>query len=114
MNYIREFQLKAGVPPYQAYNTTLYILSALLLGGLICNFLVRPVADKHFMTDEQLAAERRKAHELAVAKLPAGEANAAVAPTSAMRVVFAWLAVGIPLAWGIWTTITKALPLFYR
>jgi hypothetical protein len=27
-------------------------------------------------------------------------------------VALAWLAVGIPLAWGIWTTLTKALPLF--
>ena len=63
VNYIREFQLKRGRAADQAYNTTMYILSALLLGGLICNLLVRPVADRHFMTDEQLAAERRKAHE---------------------------------------------------
>jgi hypothetical protein len=26
--------------------------------------------------------------------------------------LLAWAAVGIPLAWGFWQTITKALPLF--
>ena len=43
VNYIREFQLAHGVPPYQAYNMTMYVLAAMLLGGLICNLLVRPV-----------------------------------------------------------------------
>jgi MFS family permease len=111
VNYIREFQLGHGVPPYQAYNTTLYILAALLLGGLICNLLVRPVADKYFMSDEELAAERLKAHEVAAGTQAVG-AGAAKAPTSSLFVALAWLAVGIPLAWGIWTTLTKALPLF--
>jgi MFS family permease len=117
VNYIREFQLHRGVPAYQAYNTTLYILAAFLLIGLISNLLVRPVADKHFMSDEELAAERRKAHEVAAAT-PAGgaagtvAAGTAVAPTETLTVALAWLAVGIPLAWGIWTTLNKALPLF--
>jgi MFS family permease len=118
VNYIREYQLGQGVPAYQAYNTTLYILAALLLGGLVCNVLVRPVADRHFMTDEELQAERRKAHELGAGTPAANSADAAMPaaaaarPTSTSRVVIAWVAVGIPLAWGIWTTITKALPLF--
>jgi MFS family permease len=118
VNYIREFQLTQGVPPYQAYNTTLYILAALLLGGLVCNLLVRPVADRHFMSDEELLAERRKAHELVTAAPGAGQSAGVVAPgsiaapTATVSVVLAWLAVGIPLAWGLWTTLTKALPLF--
>lgn len=27
-------------------------------------------------------------------------------------VAFAWLAVGLPLLWGIWVTFKKAIPLF--
>jgi hypothetical protein len=27
-------------------------------------------------------------------------------------VAFAWLAVGLPLLWGIWITFKKAIPLF--
>ena len=63
VNYIREFQLARGLPADQAYNVTMYILAAFLLAGLICNLLVRPVAERHFMTEAELAAERAKAHE---------------------------------------------------
>jgi MFS family permease len=111
VNYIREHQLARGLPPDQAYNMTMYILAALLVGGLICNLLVRPVADRHFMSDAQLAAERARAHESAAATA-AVQGVAGTTRTSPLFVVLAWLAVGVPLAWGIWTTLSKALPLF--
>lgn len=111
VNYIREYQLANGIPPYQAYNVTMYVLAAMLLGGFICNLLIRPVADKHFMTEKQLEEERKKAHELAVA--PSGDASALqFAGHRRGLVALAWIAVGIPLAWGIWITLAKALPLF--
>ena len=34
------------------------------------------------------------------------------APASWVAVALAWLLVGIPLVWGVATTIRKALPLF--
>ena len=34
VNYIREFQLAAGVPRDQLYDTTMYILCAMLIAGL--------------------------------------------------------------------------------
>jgi MFS family permease len=108
VNYIREHQLARGLPPDQAYNMTMYILAAFLLGGLICNLLVRPVAGRHFMSDAELAVERARAHETAVAVAPADGTTR----TSRMVVLLAWLAVGLPLAWGIWTTLASALPLF--
>jgi MFS family permease len=63
VNYIREYQLDHGVPRAQAYNTTMYILAGLLVLGFICNLLVRPVNPKHYMTDKELEAERKLAHE---------------------------------------------------
>jgi MFS family permease len=57
VNYIREFQIDRGVPAAQAYNTTMYVLAGLLIIGFIANARVRPVADRYFMTDAQLAAE---------------------------------------------------------
>ena len=36
----------------------------MLVLGFICNLLVRPVADKYFMTSDELEAERRRAHDL--------------------------------------------------
>ena len=111
VNYIREFQLSHGVPAYQAYNTTLYILAGLLLGGFICNLLVRPVAARHFMSDTELAAERARAHEQQRAPTVT-QASSNADRSSPVLLLLAWSAVAIPLGWGIWTTIVKSLPLF--
>jgi MFS family permease len=66
VNYIREYQIDVlQVPAAQAYNTTMYVLAALLLVGLACNLAIRPVAERFYMTDAELEAERRLAHDLA-------------------------------------------------
>ena len=111
VNYIRQYQLDRGLPAAQAYNMTMYILAAFLVLGLLCNLLVRPVAEKHFMSDAELAAERAKAHEIATAGAGVA-ARAGSAGSGGVKVALAWLAVGIPMAWGVWTTLAKALPLF--
>ena len=56
VNYMREYQLGLGIPRAQVYNQTMYILVGLLVIGLICNLLVRPVADKWFMSDGRARA----------------------------------------------------------
>src|SRR5438132_715599 len=53
VNYIREFQLAAGVPRDQLYNTTMYILCAMLIAGLICNYLIKPADTKWHMSDAE-------------------------------------------------------------
>ena len=55
VNYIREFQLAAGVPRDQLYNTTMYILCAMLIAGLICNYLIKPVDKKWHMSEAEVA-----------------------------------------------------------
>jgi MFS family permease len=124
VNYIREFQLKRGVPNEAAYNTTLYILAGLLLLGFLANILVKPVAARHFMTDEELEKERRTGHAKAVVTAAAGPSSAppsaAVAPPQAwhpsrsswVAVAAAWTVIGLPLAWGILKTAEKAAALF--
>ena len=113
VNYINEYQISKGVPTSQAYDTTMYILAALLVAGFICNLLVKPVAPKWFMTDEELAAERKLAHDAAV-KTGGGNA-AAVKGYGQQRglVLLFWLFVGIPLSYGIWNTLSKAWVLFH-
>ncbi|HEY4365757.1 MAG TPA: OFA family MFS transporter [Steroidobacteraceae bacterium] len=112
VNYIREFQLEHGVPPYQAYNITMYVLAAMLLLGLLCNALVRPVNERHYMTEEQLSAERARAHEKALGQ-PAVSARTetAMANSSALLVIV-WVAIAIPLGWGLWITLSKSFALF--
>jgi MFS family permease len=107
VNYIREFQLQAGVPRDQLYNTTMYILCAMLIAGLICNYLVRPVNPKWHMSEAQ------------VAKLQAASAGAVAAGQTGSfgigkggldgRAAAFWLFVGIPLAWGVYMTLLSAV-----
>ena len=40
------------------------------------------------------------------------DSPATSSPTSTVTLVLAWLAVGLPLAWGVAMTISKALALF--
>ncbi|HET7864467.1 MAG TPA: OFA family MFS transporter [Burkholderiaceae bacterium] len=63
VNYMRDYQLGLGIPREQVYNQTMFILVGMLVIGLVANLLVRPVADKWFMTDAELAEEKRLAHE---------------------------------------------------
>jgi MFS family permease len=133
VNYIREYQLSIGVPREAAYNQTMYVLAGLLLLGLVCNLLVRPVSAKYYMSDEEVAAakkttvaavrqEEKEPHAdfedfVEDALEPADEP----APVVRMRgdgvvspvLLLAWAAVGVPLAWGVSMTALKALALFH-
>jgi MFS family permease len=112
VNYINDYQIKAGVPKSQAYDTTMYLLAGLLIGGFICNLLVRPVSSKWFMTEQELAAERKLARDAAAANSGTSEIAVASGYGSRGLVVIFWLFVGIPLAWGVWNTVSQALVLF--
>jgi hypothetical protein len=35
----------------------MYLMAGLLIIGFVCNLAVRPVAERHYMSDEQLSAE---------------------------------------------------------
>jgi len=107
VNYMREYQLGLGIPREQVYNQTMYILVGMLVVGLICNLMVRPLNPKHFMTPEELAEEKRLAHERSVStQTSSGLARGG--QTSSLTVALAWLAVGLPLAWGVYRTLLSA------
>jgi MFS family permease len=108
VNYIREAQLAAGVPRDHLYDFTMYILCGMLIVGLICNFLVKPVDPKWYMSQEE------------VARLQAASA-AGAAPTGSygigkggfdLQAALFWAFVGIPLAWGTWITLQSAATIF--
>jgi MFS family permease len=111
VNYMRDYQLGLGIPREQVYNQTMYILVGMLVIGLICNLLIKPVDKKHFMTDEELAVEKKLAHERATAS-EVGAGSGAAERTSTVWVVLAWTAVGIPLAWGVYRTMLSVSKFF--
>src|SRR5499427_5890846 len=47
VNYIREYEIAHGVAKADAYTTTMHIMAGLLIVGLVCNLLVRPVDERH-------------------------------------------------------------------
>lgn len=51
VNYVSTYRINHGVPRAEAYNATMYLMSGLLILGLICNLMVRPVHEKHHHTD---------------------------------------------------------------
>lgn len=114
VNYMREYQLGLGMPREQVYNQTMYILVGMLLIGLACNLMVRPLADKWFMTEEELAVEKKLAHEKAAGDESRidGVVARSSARTSPVLVGLAWLAVGLPLSWGVYRTVGSASRFF--
>jgi MFS family permease len=114
VNYMREYQLGLGLPREQVYNQTMYILVGMLAIGLVCNLLVRPLADKWFMSDAELEEEKRLAHEKAIlAEVGMAQAAASTEVTPLVKVWLAWLVVGIPLAWGVYRTLLAAAKFFH-
>jgi MFS family permease len=110
VNYIREFQLDHGVPRDQLYNTTMYILCAMLIVGLICNFLIKPVNSKWHMSVEEVA-KLQAATARSSAATPSGSFGIGFGGLDAKAVLF-WAFVGIPLAWGVWITLQTAAKIF--
>jgi MFS family permease len=112
VNYMREYQLGLGLPHAQVYNQTMYILTGMLMIGLACNLLVRPLADKCFMTEDELATEKRLAHGKVTASVALRGVSARTDTASPVIVVLAWAAVGLPLAWGIFRTLQSVTQFF--
>ncbi|TDK34526.1 MFS transporter [Rhizobium deserti] len=110
VNYIREAQIAAGVAPGPAlYTGTMYILACMLAAGLVCNALVRPLADRWFMSDDEVASLQAKT--AAANAGPTGSFGIGTGGFDA-KAALAWAVVGIPLLWGVWVTLRSSLVLF--
>jgi len=104
---LRQAQLDSGVPKNLVYDGTLYIMAGLLAVGFVCNLLIRPVKEQHYMTDEALLHERSLQHE----DLTAADAETAARGGFGLLGLLAWLAVGIPFAIGLYIALQKAAAL---
>ncbi len=101
---IREAQIAAGIPREQVYDRTLYILCAFLAIGFVANLLIRPVASRWYMREDAPAS----AAAVSTASGSFGIGRGGLTGPA----LLAWSAVGIPLLWGVWITLSKAFVLF--
>jgi MFS family permease len=106
VNYLREFQLAAGVPRDKLYDSTMYVLCAMLVAGLICNYLIKPVDPKWHMSDAEVA-KLQAASAKSAAAVQAGSFGIGKGGLDIKAAAF-WAFVGIPLAWGVWKTLESA------
>src|SRR5665647_444826 len=108
VNYIREAQLAAGVPRDHLYDYTLYILAGMLVIGVICNYLIKPVDHKWHMSPEEVARLQAASTQTAT---QGGSYGIGFGGLDAKAALF-WAFVGIPLAWGVWKTLESAIKIF--
>jgi MFS family permease len=110
VNYIREFQLAAGVPRDKLYDTTMYILCAMLIGGLICNYLIKPVDPKWHMSADEVS-KLQSASAKSASAVQKGSFGIGTGGLDVKAALF-WAFVGIPLAWGVYKTLESAAKIF--
>jgi hypothetical protein len=109
VNYMHDTRLEKGVSFNEVYAPIFLVLAGLMVVGFIANMLVKPVADKYFMTDAELAEVQKVGHE----KSLRNEASVTMQTgQSTVMVKLAWVAVLIPIVYGVWSTIQKAWALF--
>jgi MFS family permease len=104
VSQLRQYQIDHGIAKAQAYNITMYVMAGLLVVGLICNALVRPVDPRFHMKADGSGPST------AGATVAAGAASAA--GSSSVGVFLAWALVGVPLLWGVYETLLNAMKLF--
>lgn len=117
VNYMHDTRLEAGVPFDQIYAPIFLMLAGLLVVGFIANLLVKPVAEKYYMTDAELEQVHQLAHEKMIAANGGNStANLDAASKSSSHTVLTvlvWAFVLIPISFGVWSTIQKAWVLFH-
>jgi hypothetical protein len=95
----------------RVYDYTLYILAGLLLIGLICNLLIRPVAAKWYMSEQALADYQARVRHLAERSV-AGSFGIGRGGFD-LRTLLIWLIVVLPILWGVWVTLKKVMVLIH-
>ena len=111
VNYLHDTRHAAGIPPDQLYGQIFYILAGMLVIGFIANLLVRPVDPKWHMDEAEVAAEQAKLSSTSAGPAVSGSYGIGKGGLDLKAALF-WTLVGVPLAWGIWQTATKAVVLF--
>ncbi|MBM3543679.1 MAG: OFA family MFS transporter [Alphaproteobacteria bacterium] len=110
VNYMHDSRVAEGIPADQIYQPIFYVLAGLLVAGFIANMLIRPLPKKWFMKQEEVEA-LQAADRAAAARVKTGSFGIGSGKFN-LTTLLAWAAVCVPLAWGVWITLEKALVLF--
>jgi MFS family permease len=109
VGYIRDAQIAAGIDRSQVYDRTMYILASFLVAGFIFNALIGHVSKKWLM--EEAAADAAEPHAAPKPKV-VGSFGIGFGGFTTPALI-AWLAAGIPIAWGVWKALDSAAKIFH-
>jgi MFS family permease len=100
---MRDHRIAAGLPRDQIYQPIYWVLGGLLVLAFVLNLMIRPVDRRfHARTDEPATMDAPSG-----AGLP-GDGGAISAGRFDGVTLLAWAAVWIPIAWGVYQTLSKA------
>ena len=105
VNMVLDAAGEPGTMTAADYRPALFTMVGVLAVGLVANLLIRPVDSRH---TEVEAARTAQAHADDAQQAAARGTTGAAATTSPLLIAAAWLAVGLPLAYGLWVTLEKA------
>ncbi len=109
VNYLHDVRVETvSVTHDMVYGSIFWVLACLLGVGLLATLAVRPVAAKYFMSDQELEDERQIAHEVTIPVFSSEDGQ-----SSTTALIFSWVAVGIPILYGVFVTVEKTVILFY-
>ncbi len=107
VSYISQRASRAGVAKENVYDQTLYVMAGLLAVGFVANLFIRPLAPRWFMTPDELAGVQDTRAAVSVG----GSYGIGLGGLTA-GVAAAWLCVLLPIAWGLYMTLSKVGGLF--
>ncbi len=103
---IRDARIAAGAQGGDVYQPIYWTLAGLLVAGFLLNLLIRPVNKRFHMG----ASSEERGSKSAAPKALGLVGGESVHPVHG-RLALAWIAVGIPISWGVFETIEKATAL---
>ncbi len=107
VSYISQRATQSGTAKVFIYDQTLYVMAGLLAVGLFANLLVRPLSARWFMTPGELAIVQNPGTGV----VQGGSYGIGLGGLSA-GVALAWLCVVLPIAWGLYMTLSEVGSLF--
>lgn len=111
VNYINESQIQSGMPKSHAYDTTMVILASLLLGGMVCNFLLTPVNAKWFLIESPVMQSGTTTKPIS-SNISVITNETATNKNEWLLLGSFWLLVGSPILWGLWKTLNQSMFIF--
>ena len=109
VSYLHNLQKSLGHSPEYYYDITVYVLAVLLAIGLIANLMVKQVNSKWHMTDAELAATNVTFERGNNANKSNNNFNIGKGTLNSPMVWIAWSPVVLPMLWGLWHALSKAM-----